>query len=105
MLELWWRVALFAYTATTIKITQFFGLAILAVLASADGADYLLTRARRTRHRQHIVLLSGDEEYRSDLRNWPKSLPTARFQCTLFAINPADGDQPGTRTIRRRQKP
>src|SRR5438309_4542650 len=86
-------------TAINMKriLSWFTATALSAVsLLSLQAADYLVFEGKSGPGTgKHIVLLSGDEEYRSE-----ESLPQlARiladrhgFKCTvLFAINPADG--------------
>lgn len=71
-------------------------IAALAFCVSAPGADWATLEPKPgSANGKHIVLLAGDEEYRSE-----EGLPMLarilsqrhRFKCTvLFSINPADG--------------
>jgi len=71
-------------------------MAVAATAAAATGADGLVFEGRRGPGQgKHIVLVSGDEEYRSEeaLPQLARILATHHgFRCTvLFAIDPADG--------------
>ena len=81
----------------TIKgFTGLLGLLSLAFVTSSQAADWVVYEGKPgPGHGKHIVLMCGDEEYRSEegIPMLAKILAERHgFKCTvLFAINPADG--------------
>ena len=72
------------------------GLLLLSIATSLNGADWIVLQGQEGPGKgKHIVLLSGDEEYRSEeaMPMLAKILAARHgFKCTvLFPINPADG--------------
>lgn len=79
------------------KLTRLVALALLALpsLASADDAPVVLAGGDGPGKGKHVVLLSGDQEYRSEeaLPQLAKILAKRHgFKCTvLFTVDPKDG--------------